>query len=56
MGSEQLSYDTEQLEDDVQMAIKNIEWAKEAASSGDTQKTNNHLHRARELLEPYTDA
>lgn len=56
MGSEQLSYDADQLEDDVQLAIKNIEWAKKAASGSDTQKANNHLHRAQELLEPYTDA
>lgn len=56
MGDQQLSYQDEQREGDVQMAMKNIKWAKEAASEGDTQKTNNHLHRALELLEPYTDS
>jgi len=56
MASKQLSDDTEQLEKDVQMAIKNIKWAKKAGSAGDTQKANNHLHRAQELLEPYAEA
>jgi len=53
MGTQQLSDDADQLEDDVEMAIKNIRWAKEAASAKNIQKANNHLHRAEELLDQH---
>lgn len=55
MGAKQLSHDPEQLEDDLQTALMNVRWGKEANSARNTQKANNHLSRAEKLLEQYVD-
>lgn len=55
MGAKQLPHESEQLEDDLQTALKNIRWGIEANSARETQKANNHLYRAEELLEQYVD-
>lgn len=53
MGAKQSSHDPEQLEDDLQTALMNVRWGKKANSARNTQKANNHLSRAEELLEQY---
>ncbi|MEF8812957.1 MAG: hypothetical protein V5A55_03965 [Halovenus sp.] len=55
MGAKQMSHDPEQLEDDLQTVLDNVRWGKEANSARNTQKANNHLARAEELLEKYVD-
>jgi hypothetical protein len=55
MEAKQLPHDSEQLEEDLRMALKNVRWGKKANSARETQKANNHLYRAEELLEQYVD-
>jgi hypothetical protein len=55
MAAKQSVSDSEELADDLQKALKNVRWGIEANSARETQKANNHLYRAEELLEQHID-
>jgi len=45
-----------QQRDEVDKAIKNIQWARDACLDGELLKSNSHLHRAEELLKQYRNS